>query len=303
MTFSEHELPGRAQELLAAQKAALEDHGDDCDAYDIPESEITGIYDDFASLPNPDSFGSYTDGLLTTMSKLATGGYSTGQADEDGETGVASSALDLVVSAGDEIDDWTGKGADEFAIWSDGWKTGVSNQFAATVALRILLNAEAAVWTGALQDLDDLSAAATKAMKAVTECNGDDVKLALSVATAVVGIAAAVPTAGSSLSLVAVAGAGLGVASTGMEVYGAATKPEPSISSHCPRCCIDDVKEQLGEIKKHIEAGEQKIIDSLQENIDVINGNWKEFCKPAPPLGSVPRKDVHGYDGMGTYGG
>lgn len=301
MTFSEHDLPGRASDLLAAQKDALEDHGEDCDQYDIPSDEILGIYDDFASLPSPDNFGTYTDGLLTTMEKLATGGYSTGQT--DGSTGVASSVLDLTISAGDEVDDWTGKGADQFNIWTDGWKTGVSNQFAATVALRILLNAEAAVWTGVLKDLDDLSNAATKAMKAVTECNGDDVTIALSVATAVVGIAAAIPTAGTSLSLVAVAGAGLGVASTGMQVYDAASKPEPKISSCCPRCCIDDVKDALKDIKTHTREAEEKIAKDLDKNINIINGAWSEFCKPAPALGSVPRKNVHGYDGLGSFPG
>lgn len=303
MTFSHYELPGRAQQLLEAQQAALEDHGDDCDMYDIDASRITGIYDDFSSIPNPDDYGAYTDGLLTAMSKLATGGYSTGQADEDGTTGVASDTLSLAVSAGDEVDDWTGQGADEFNIWTDGWTTGIANQFSATVALRILLNAEAAVWTGVLKDLDDLSNAAVEAMRAVTECNGDDVALGLSIATAVVGIAAAVPTGGASLSLTAVAAAGLGVASTGMEVYEASQEEPAQISSCCPRCCIEDVEEALEKIKTEITTAEDKIRASLQDNISVIDGNWDEFCHPAPALGSVPRQDVHAYEGLGTYPG
>ncbi|TYL54909.1 hypothetical protein FXB39_04700 [Nocardioides sp. BGMRC 2183] len=303
MGFSHHDLPGRAQELYEAQQAALEDHGDDCDMYDVEASRITGIYDAFSDLPDPDSFGAYTDGLLTAMSKLATGGYETGQTEGGQTTGVASDTLSLVAVAGDEVDDWTGQGADEFHTWSEGWTTGISNQFAATVALRIALNAEAAVWTGVLKDLDNLSKGAVEAMKAVTECNGDDVKLGLSIATAVVGIAAAVPTAGASLSLVAVAGAGLGVASTGMEIYEAASEEPAEISSCCPRCCVEDVEEALGKIKTKITEGEELVIESLQNNIDVINGSWSEFCHPAPSLGGVPRSGIHAYEGMGTYPG
>lgn len=302
MAFDTSELTGRASELLSAQKAALEDHGDDCEPYDIPESEITGVYDDFLDVPNPDNFGSWTDDLLTVMEKLAPAGFETGLSDETQSTGVGNSVPDMVASAGDEVDEWTGKGADNFDIWATGWKTGISNQFNAAGVMRILLNAEGAVWEAAAKDLDEISEAATKAMKAVTECNGDDVKLGLSIAGAVVGIAAAIPTGGASLSITAVAAAGIGVASTGMDVYEGATKEDKEISSCCPRCAMDDLKDGLTKIKDKIREGEEKIASNLTSVIATIDGAWSEYCYPAPALGTVPRKDIHSYEGMGSVG-
>lgn len=188
-------------------------------------SRFGSCFDAFSDVPDPSQFGAYTADLLTTMKKLAPTGFDTGHTSSSGDPEEANgnSVLDLVSTAGIEAEDWTGMAADSFFTWSQGWKTGISNQFAAVGVLRELLNAEAAVWTAALEDLERLGNAAYDALEAADDqfdTGSGEISTTLKVVGAVVAVAGAVPTGGASLSIISAIGAGVTVASTGMDLYG-----------------------------------------------------------------------------------
>lgn len=271
-------------------------------------SKFGSCFDGFTDVPDPSQFGSYTSDLLDTMKKLAPGGFDTRQRDETDNPIKANgnSVLDLVSTAGIEVEDWTGKGADSYFKWSQSWKTGISNQFAAVAVLRELLHAEAAIWTAALDDLKALGDAAYEALEAADDqfdCGAGDIKTTLTVVGAVVAVAGAVPTGGASLSILSVVGAGVGVASTGMDLYAGAQTASKNFATCCPRDVLDDLLDGVRQVESAVLDAETSIKEQLDNNINEIETNWAEFCYPAPTLTAVPRNHIGAYEGLGSWGG
>lgn len=190
--------------------------------------------------------------------------------------------------------------------WSQSWKTGISNQFAAAGVLRELLHAEAAIWTAALDDLKALGDAAYDALEAADDqfdTGSGDISTTLKVVGAVVAVAAAVPTGGASLSILAAVGAGVTVASTGMDLYTAGGTASQSFPTCCPRAVLDALLEGVATVEESILNAETLINEQLTNNINEIEKNWDVFCQPAPTLTTVHRDHIAAYSGMGTWGG
>ncbi|WP_210649521.1 hypothetical protein [Nocardioides sp. SYSU D00065] len=271
-------------------------------------SQFGSCFNNFADVPDPSQFGQHTDALLETMTLLAPTGFDTGTSDGSGNpvTGNANTALDQVSTAGIELDDWTGQAADGFFQWSQSWKTGISNQFAAAAVLRQLLHAEAAVWTAALEDLEKLGNDAYAALEAADDefdTGAGEISTTLKVVGAVVAVAAAVPTGGASLSILAAVGAGVTVASTGMDVYAAGQTESKKFATCCPRDVLADLMDGVRRVEDAVRDAEDAIRAQLDTNLAEIDGNWDEFCQPPPTLTSVHRNHIAAYSGLGTWGG
>jgi len=309
MTFDVADLPGRAQELNKAANDAASDTFDPqigyAPNYVTSDDEVLGIYNDFLDAPAPEDFSWAAEGLLKAMRKLATSGFNANkQGDKPDHPNLEPGNNDLtgVDAAGVEVEDWTGDAADAFFLnYGEKFVPTASNQFCAYYVLRHAVNAEAAVWQTARDDLDKLSKDAIEQMRHVADSNQDDWTNALSVAGAVVAIGGAIPTAGATLSGWAVVGAGVTVASTGM---GLAKKEEKkkdplALANGNPQEIIREVKRALGEIKKEIKSGEEEIKRVVEDAVNTIDGSWKEFCLPRPALADVPRKDIYSPENMG----
>ena len=271
-------------------------------------SQFGSCFNDFTDVPDPADFGDYTTALLETLKKLAPGGFDTSTSDDSGQpvTANGNSVLDMVSTAGIELDDWTGQASDGFFTWSQSWKTGISNQFAAVSVLRQLLHAEAAIWTAALDDLKNLGEAAYEALEAADDqfdTGAGDITTTLMVVGAVVAVAAAVPTAGASLSILTAVGAGVTVASTGMDLYAGAQTDSQKFATCCPRDVLADLMDGVSKVRTAVRDAEQKIAEQLDTNNGVIDGAWSEFCQPPPTLTTVHRDHIGAYEGLGTWGG
>lgn len=307
MTFDVSALPGRAEELYQAaedaeRQASMQKDGPP-PSWVVSGDRVRAIYNDFLDIPSPDDFTTDTDNLLEAMRQLATEGFSATNAGEDAKTlEPANSDLAGVNAAGVEIEDWTGDAADAFFTnYGSKFTPTASNLFCAYFVLRHAVNAEAAVWQTAREDLDQLSKDATEQMRHVRDSNQDDWTNALSVAGAVIAVGSAVPTGGASISGWAVASAGVTVASTGMGLYaGDGEKKDPmELANSNPDTIISEVERVLGEIKKKIKEGEAEINQAVANAVSSVTDQWQAFCLPRPALADVPRGDIHGDEHMG----
>lgn len=306
MTFDVADLSGRAIELWEASCHAdgkvIGPH--DWDWWHLEKEEVSVIYDDFLNVPKPEDFSWMTDRLLESMRQLADEAFAGDGKDSSGNptNENANSTLAQVSTTGDEIQDWTGTAADSFKTnYGDKFEGMVSSQFVAAFVMRHAINAEAAVWQTVREDLDKLSKDAKSTMHHCADSSTSDWTSALSVAAAVVSVAAAVPTGGASLSGWAAVGAGVTVTSTGIGLIGNKGTPEDEqkLKNCHPRCILDDLKARLTKLKEYIVTQEEAIATALDTSIHTINSGWGEYCLPAPELASAPRSDLGNGDNMG----
>lgn len=291
-------------EALQSKLMARYDSGSWGQGFPDDPSAFGRVFQNFTDVPDPSEFGTHTSKLLSTMEKLAGSGFSTQTSHEGKEVlGTANSVLDTMLAAGIEVEDWTGKASDTFFEWTTGWRTGISNQFAAAQVLRTLLHAEAAIWTAALDDLKRLGDAAHEALEAADDTmdtGSGDLKVTLQIVGALVAVGSAVPTGGASLSIMSAVGAGITVASTGMDLVQAGSTKTAQINACCPREILSSLQDAVREVEAQVLQAETEINTELDKNISVIADNWSKFCHPAPALASVPRNHIHAYDHMGN---
>lgn len=284
MTFYSYQLAQRTQDLLAAFEVVMtkyEEAGPGSDWSDIRKEctdRINALYTDWLDLPDPASFGWYTDELLTAMGKLSPSTFATNTSGGGASsTQAGNSHLSLVQSSGDLMQNWSGTGADTYnKRFADQFPQVTASQFAIYDIMRNSINAEAAVWQTTLDDLDHLSQQAIDAMEACSHKSQGDWKNIVSVVGAVVAVAGAIPTGGASLGAFLtwdMAAAGVAVISTGMDVLGSeGGTDEKGLANHTMWDVLDSVESRLKTIRGYIDAHESTIIAQVQSAISAIPG-------------------------------
>jgi hypothetical protein len=308
MTFQSYQLAQRAQDLYAAFDVVMQKYeqsdpqGDWSSIRKECTDRINGLYTDWLDLPDPDSFGWYTDELLTAMSNLSPSTFATNTSGGGASsTKAGNSHLSLVQSSGDLMQNWSGSGADSYnKNFADKFPGDTASQFAIYDIMRNSVNAEAAVWQTTLDDLDKLSQQAIDAMKACAHKSQGDWKNVISVIGAVVAVAGAIPTDGASLGAFLtwdMAAAGVTVVSTGMDLVGSAgDTDEKGMANHTMWDVLDSVEDRLKTIKGWIKTHEATIIKQVQSTIDAIPGApYTGWIIPEPSWASHP-----GQVGSGT---
>jgi hypothetical protein len=282
MTFYSYQLTQRTQDLLAAFEVVMqkyEEAGPGSDWSDVRKEctdRINKLYTDWLDLPSADSFGWYTDELLTAMGNLSPTTFATNTSGGGAsKTHMGNSDLSPVQSSGDLMNNWSGSGADSYnKNFADQFPHVTASQFAIYDIMRNSVNAEAAVWQTTLDDLDKLSQEAIDAMKACAHKSQGDWKNVISVIGAVVAVAGAIPTDGASLGAFLtwdMAAAGVTVVSTGMDLVGSAGgTDEQGMANHTMWDVLDSVESRLKTIKKWVGTHEQTIISQVQSAIDAI---------------------------------
>jgi hypothetical protein len=304
------DLPARERELIRVMKEAVDEYlegepGAGRAAESIKkdlEQEITGIYSSFLDLPDPASFATEVTNLGKALEQLTPFGYNEHQKDTGGHdvSHPSNTTLAQVSSSGDHIQDWTGDAATAFKDnYGDKFIPTMASQFNAYYVTRHAINAEAAVWETARDDLDKLSNDAIDKMRHVNDSTKDDWEMGLKVAGAVVGITGAVAT--SPISSWAAVGAGIAVASTGVEVVGKAGKPrnEP-LNNSSPGGIVNSLQTALGKIKTDIYDHEISIRNAVNGSLDAINKQPRDFLLPRPQLADAPHDTgIFGNDQVG----
>jgi len=298
------DLPARESELIRVMKEAVDEYlegttgaGRAADSIkkDL-EGEITGIYNSFLDLPDPADFATEVTNLGRALEQLTPYGYNEKQ--EEGGHPVnhsANTTLSSVSSTGDHIQDWTGDAATAFKDeYGDRFLQVMGSQFNAYYVTRHAINAEAAVWQTAREDLDKLSNDAIDKMRHVNDSTKGDWETGLKVFGAVVGITAAVAT--SPISSWAAVGAGVAVASTGLEVVGKAgeTKNE-TLNNASPGGIVESLQDALGKIKTEIADNETEIRNAVNGSLRAIHDAPRDFLLKRPALADAPL-DSGSYD-------
>lgn len=281
MTFQSYQLTQRTQDLQAALEkviAKYEDAAPGSDWSDVRDDctdRISKLYTDWLDLPDPDSFGWYTDQLLTAMSNLTSAKFATGSSNSSQRTHNGNDTLSLVQSSGDLMQNWSGQGADTYnKNFADKFPENTASQFAIYDIMRNSVNAEAAVWQTTLDDLDNLSSEAIDAMEKCAHKSQGDWKNVISVVGAVVAVAGAIPTDGASLGAFLtwdMAAAGVTVASTGMDLLGdSGGTDEKGLANHTMWDVLDSVESRLKTIRSYIDTHEKAIVKQVKSAIDAI---------------------------------
>lgn len=257
-------------------------------------ADVDSIYDDFLDCPAPEDFAHLTDNLGRAMSQLAVSGYDKDPVGNGSSFGAANPDLAGVLSSGDYMADWTGDAATTYKTnFADRFEPVTSNQFILTSVVRNALNAEAAIWQTVRDDLDKLSKDALDKMEECGHKSPSDWSMVLTIAGAVVAIAAVPLTGGTSLELgLAAVGAGLGVAATGMG--GSGGEPdELDLQTGSPQAIVDSLRDVLGRIKGYVTEHENTIWDTMSQTATDVDSGWELVCLPRPALADAGQ---HRYD-------
>jgi hypothetical protein len=304
------DLPSRERELIRVMKEAVDEYLEgttgasraaDSIKRDL-EQEITGIYNPFLDIPDPADFATEVMNLGKALEQLTPYGYNEKQKDSGGHpvNHSANTTLQQVSSTGDHIQDWTGDAASAFKDeYGDKFVPVMGSQFNAYYVTRHAINAEAAVWQTAREDLDELSKDAIDQMRHVNDSTKDDWEAGLKVAAAVVGIAGAVAT--SPISSWAAVGAGVAVAVTGVEVVGKSgeSKKEP-LNNASPGAIVESLQAALGKIKTEIYNNELEIRNAVSGSLKAINDAPHDFLLKRPKLADAPHDSgIFGNDNLG----
>lgn len=301
MTFDVAQLPGRARELKeagidAAYREMTRFGGDESGSlYGAAEQYMEGvehIYDDFVDMPSPEDFASRVDWLTQAMAKLATEGHTS-----DPVTGAAAVSshnpnLARIGSSGDLLDDWTGDAAQAYnENYADQFVPTASSQYAAVSVLRSAINAEAAVWQAARDDLDKLSSQAIDYMKDAGNKGGAEWAAVLSIAAAVITIPL---TGGVSAAAIPAVAAGLSVAATGIGLAQEEGTPDSlGLDAGSSDKVIESLQKALGRLRDRLIEQEAKISSTLDQAAGVLDGDWDLFCLPIPGIAQAQQHGVN----------
>ena len=305
MSFLVRALPGRAQELLQAARAAEAEIGDlkDSPVPPVNGEEVASIYDEFLDIPAPEHFIPAIDGLKTAMDLLASGPAVTQDFPEEGApVGHPNGNIGAVSATSDTLQSWSGDAAKTYRLnYARNFEPVTCGQFNIAYALRHAVNAEAAVWQEARDDLDKLSNAALDHMRHVSDSNQADWDAFIRVAGAVAAVGGAIPTAGASLSAWSVAGAAVSVVGSGVAVLSGGDKPdELGLANGSPQEIVDSLRTALDTLKRHIATQEQRIEDAVKQIVIGVSAEWEEgFSVPRPALADATAGTVATKGGVG----
>ncbi|MGH3715926.1 MAG: hypothetical protein ACRDT4_21065 [Micromonosporaceae bacterium] len=230
----------------------------------IPEA-----YAAFASLPHPRQFDPLVEAMAAVVRVFGDPGL------ENGKLAPAAGGPSLEGSLAHMVD-WRGKAKDSFIRFSERWKPTPGGQAMIAAALREALTAQKVLADASRKDVMRIADQTVAALEA-SPCDWGDVKVALSVVSAVSSVAAAVaPGASKALTIVS-AGAGFG--SDAIE----GDKKEMPLSGPTVHDITGNMAKALAEVSKQLDSQESEIVKALDHNVDVVTGPGRSaYLAPRP---------------------
>lgn len=306
MTFDVSQLPGRASQLkqkaidvsvemltrAASSAGGVPPVGTYQDLAEKQFADVDKIYDDFVGIPSPDDFKLRIDNLATAMGKFATTGYTKDPVGGSDLVGTANTNLADVTTSGGYLEDWTGDAADTYnKNYAAKFVPVTSNLFTLTSVIRNGVEAEAAIWATVRDDLDKLSNDALKKMDECLDKSPSDWNMLLTVAAAVVSIAAVPITGGGSAELaIAAVGAGISLTSAGISAAGDG-KPEDisgDLETGSPDKIVASLGTALNKVRSYIVDHELTVTNQMNSAGNTVILNRDAFCLPRPALADAP---------------
>jgi hypothetical protein len=284
------------RQLLATQSATLV-------AQEEPKLQklcfvdVPAMYQPFLGMPDPASFAPLISNIEAAMASLSSEATHDDPIAGGGPIYTANPVLDQLPAAGDLIQTWTGEAAQAFKRgYIDPFPSLVRNQFLLISTLRSALQAEQAIWAAARRDIDQIAETTLKALDAMHgSCHQTSWTLAFDVVAAVVGVALAIPSLGTSLGLTAVitltaVGAGASVAadipvekqqpSGDLKIGGKDVK----IGGHEVNEVIQSMGQAIKQAITAVNQTEEYVAGRLRSMAGQVGGRNDLFVSPRPAL-------------------
>lgn len=256
-------------------------------------ADVPHLFDDFSMLPDPAGFDNDITMVSAVMDDLCA------HATADPILGIQHPInTELSVMAGTTagqpetatvLQRWDGLASEAFLRnFVTPFPDRTANQFTCASVLLNALKAEAELWKRARLNIADIAEKTKNGLDHYADCGKNDWTVGLSVVGAVVTIASAIATGGTSLvvGLAAVGAAGT-VAST---VAGTSdSPPSDRYGGESVEAVINSCRKAVADLKTAIKEQEQKVVDAMTKSVGIVEAHKSDFIAPRPSLADGSR--------------
>ena len=246
---------------------------------------VAELFTPFLAMPEPAAFTSLEKVLAGVATTLNSGH---GALPYNSASVLANLKLGAIDDVKALVKDWYGGAAMNFKDnFLSQWYPITSNQFALVMALKGAIEAEAALWTEARNNVDDLAHKAQASMDAMLDCNPKDVAFLLTVAGSIFAVGAVVASGGLEIGLTIV---GESFASAG--AFPMADAERVAFSGKNAAAIVAGVQGALTKLAAQIIEAENVIRDAMTTAIEVLSTNQDRIVAPRPQLADQTRATI-----------
>lgn len=258
-------------------------------------ADIPGLFEPFSMMPDPAGYSGMINGLADAMHVLSAGQDTKDEI--DGPVYPANPVMDKLTGSESYLENWTGKAAEDFKRnFIDPFPAVVSNQFLITSVLKGAIEAHQEMWRRARTDIDKIATDTIAALDHMDDCGSNDWSMAFTVLGAVVAVAAAPVTDGTSLIALAAVGSAASIAST---AAGSGSTPTRRFSGESAGAVISQMRQAISMLADDINTEEQKITRAMKDTHSIVQMSRSAFVSKRPLLAGADAKDITGDGFMG----
>jgi hypothetical protein len=259
--------------------------------------EVPEMYRPYTQIPDPASFDPMIVSLENALKRLCSGQDTRDPISTNGGPYAANIVLDEMRGSESYIENWTGSAAMAFkSNFIDPFPSVVRNQFILVSALKSALEAEQAMWKETRKNITDIAEQTLKVLDSMGGCSSNEWTMTFTVVAAVVGVAAAIPTLGTStvLTLTAVGAAVSVVGAVPVE-----DPPESKISGGDSNQVLESMRKCITQETQLVNSTEDRIGNALKSLLGTVEGKPDYFVSKRPALADSSRVNVKDSRHMG----
>jgi hypothetical protein len=261
-------------------------------------AKIPELFKPFFQMPNPKKYEPAIEDLRAVLRGLSNGSNNQDPIDKN-DFYPANPTLAKMTTAGDYLEDWTGKSAMQFKQkFLDPFPAYSRNQFILTAALKSALEAHQALWTSTRNDIDKIAHATMDAFANQGCCDKNTWNVSFTVLSSIGAIGAAVltvATAGTTLPLTLTA---IGAAAqVGATVPPDGLPAEVKGGGETALQITNTMKSAMDKLTQEFQKAEQKVAEALTVLGKQVSQESALFAAARPALADGR---ISGPDGMGN---
>lgn len=274
------------------------------DSYNYYHNRVQNIFYPFSRIPNPSSYDSAIEDLRAAMARLSRGEHLTVKGgDQDAESDINKDSIapnedldNLINSSPRKLNSWHGEAADKFKDnFLDHLSTTASHHFLSLSILKNALEADRAVWSATLKDINKIGEDTKDALDNLTSKNKNDLEFALSVITALTGILTVGISSGAGLVLttISVATSTADDADNGAGLSGSQGGSASKI--------IRSMESAIKTLTEKVQDQQTDIANALTQSNDKLNDSKSSVYLPRPKLTELDDDELISNKGLGEH--
>jgi len=257
---------------------------------------IPGTFQPFTKMPNPAGFDGAIGQLEQAMRRLGTGQDTSDPIARGGPVSTANPVLEAIDDVKDDVEEWSGKAAQEFRTnYLRPLPAVIHNQFLLVSALKSVLEAEQAMWKAARDDVMSIADNTYNRMDNLHGYGSNEAVVIFTVTASIAGLVASAGGGGLAIVLALIGGSASAIADiVGLEA------PTPT------QITGTKVTEVIASMEGAVELLTLKIIETehkLARAVIAINRqinqaqlssdpNKQVFCTRRPALANASRGTI-----------